>query len=353
MNPLQNLAPGVKIALAATLILAAVGVALWQLLNQPMYRPGKLSATTITTPANQPDSRNLWAVEEGIELWHFAEGEGRNVLIVHGGPCYPYREAWAGLEPLTDDFRFHYYDQRGCGRSTRPIDTLTAQNQYENIQTLENTLGIGAQLADIERIRHILGEEQLIIIGHSFGGFLASLYAAEFPEYVEALVLVAPADLLVMPPAHGGLFEVVGERLPPEMRAEYDAYLADYLSFEGIFEMNERELAAFNDEFARYYAAALDRPIVQQGEVGGWMVQAQYLSMGRRHDYRNALSNVTAPTLVIHGEDDLQPLAVAQMYRDALPDAELATVSGAAHFPFEEQPHAFADIVANLLMTVK
>ncbi len=56
------------------------------------------------------------------------------------------------------------------------------------MQTLEQTLGISAQVADIERIRRILGEEKLIMVGHSFGGFLASLYAAEFPEHVARMV---------------------------------------------------------------------------------------------------------------------------------------------------------------------
>ncbi len=93
---------------------------------------------------------------------------------------------------------------------------------------LERELGLGAQVADMERIRRILCVEKLIIIGHSFGGFWASLYAAEFPERVEALILVAPADVLLIPQTGGGLFEAVRRRLPEEMQAEYAAYLRDY-----------------------------------------------------------------------------------------------------------------------------
>ena len=47
-----------------------------------------------------------------------------------------------------------------------------------------------AQLADIERLRRASGETSLILIGHSFGAFLAALYATEFPERVRAPVLV-------------------------------------------------------------------------------------------------------------------------------------------------------------------
>ena len=84
------------------------------------------------------------------------------MLILHGGPGLPYSEPWPGLEPLTDVYRFHYYAQRGCGQSTRPVDTFSSKNSYENMQTLEQALGLGAHLADIERIRHILGEDRLI-----------------------------------------------------------------------------------------------------------------------------------------------------------------------------------------------
>ena len=81
---------------------------------------------------------------------------------------------------------------------------------------MDKTLGLGAQIADIERIRQIMGEDQLILVGHSFGGFLAALYAAEFPEHVKALILVAPAEMLVMPPDSGGLYEQVKPLLPDE-----------------------------------------------------------------------------------------------------------------------------------------
>jgi proline iminopeptidase len=47
--------------------------------------------------------------------------------------------------------------------------------------------------------RTILGGGKLMLVGHSFGGFLASLYAAEFPQHVKALILIAPADVLVFP----------------------------------------------------------------------------------------------------------------------------------------------------------
>lgn len=333
--------------------IAALAALAWYWMGQPLYQPGMVrvgqNLRAPLAPPPQTGDESFWQVEVDIRLHHFSAGEGRPVLVIHGGPGYPPVQPWSGLQPLTSTYTFHYYDQRGCGESTRPFDRFTSTDYYENLTTLERTLGLGAQIADIERIRQILGQDKLILVGHSFGGFLAALYAAEFPEHVEALVLIAPADMLVMPSESGGLFEVVRQRLPEEKRADYDAYLNRYLDFQNIFQNSEADLIALNEEFAGYYMAVNPAPAPPGGRVGGWMVQAMYFSMGQRHDYRKALAAVTAPVLVIHGRDDLQPEEASRLYVEQLPNAQFEIVDGATHFPFEEQPEAFAQIVGGFL----
>ena len=87
----------------------------------------------------------------------------------------------------------------------------------------------------------------------------------------------------------------------------------------------------------------------QQGRAGGWMTWAQYISMGQRHDYRPALAAVDAPVLVLHGADDLQSEAASRLYVEALPNAEFVVIEDAGHASFEEQPEAFARVVAEFL----
>jgi proline iminopeptidase len=341
------------IASILVVLVVAGGAYVWYVMQQPLYEPGMVRAEenlrASLTPPEQPESSPAWRVEPDIDLFHFAAGEGRNVLVVHGGPGAPYAKPWPGLTPLTENYRFHYYDQRGCGQSTRPVDTFTSTNYYENMTTLDQILGLGAQIADIERIRRLLGDDRLILIGHSWGGFLAALYAAEFPDRVDALILVSPADVLVMPQQSGGLFELVKQRLPAEKQAEFEAYLQEYLDLGDIFSKSEAELVALNQEFGRYYLTAIDTPLPEQGQPGGWMVQAMYVSMGLRHDYRDALRAVTAPVLVIHGVADLQPEETTRIYADVFPNASFQVVEAAGHFSFEEQPAAFADLVAGFL----
>jgi proline iminopeptidase len=337
----------------------AIGTgAFWWMTQQPLYRPGMVKAgenlrSPLTPPAQNGDP-DFWQVENDIRLYHFAVGSGRNVLVIHGGPGMPYREPLAGLQPLTTVYRFHYYDQRGCGRSTRPFDRFTSQKFYENMTALDKALGLGAQVADIERIRQILGDEKLILIGHSWGGFLASLYAAEFPEHVEKMILISPANTLVMPQpdSESDLFASVRRKLPEAQLAEYDAFIKDYFDFNKLFSRSEADLIAMDEKFGQYYISVIDNPEaaqIEQGEPGGWMTWGMYISMGQRYDLRDAMKKVTVPVLVIHGTNDLQSETATRMYSSAFPDAQFTAIQDAGHFSFQEKPEEFAAIVSKFL----
>lgn len=336
-------------------LIVLLAVFAWYWIGQPTYRPGSLHLSALLEPPPQPAGEDYWTVAPNVRLYHHADGAGPNVLVVHGGPGFPMHTPPPGLRALADRHRFHYYDQRGCGKSSRPVDRFVVGNFYENSQTLDAALGLGTQVADIERIRRILGDDKLVLVGHSFGGFLAALYAAEFPQHVKALVLVAPAALLVMPQKGSGLFEQVRAYLPAGKQAAYSAFVKQYLDFRNIFNMSEAELAAMNMEFARYYAAAAASrgftvpPAGQTPDAGGWMVQAMYLSMGRWHDYRDPLRNVRAPVLIIHGARDFQTEAESRTYVQCFPHAHFAVIRNAGHFPFIEQAEEFATATGQFL----
>jgi proline iminopeptidase len=354
---------GVLLSMATLL---AAGVWFWRVMGQPLYEPGMVRSGSdqlrgpLEPPEQLPDQER-WLVERDIEINHWSAGSGTPVLVLHGGPGYPLPATPAGFAPLLDRYRFHFYDQRGCGDSTRPFDRFERKNYYSNMVELERTLGIGAQIADIERIRRIERQERLILIGHSFGAFLSTMYAAEFPERVAALVLVAPSGVLVLPNEQGDFFEEIRSRLAAEQRPKYDAFLKSYLDFGTLFEKSEGDLAAMNRKVGDYFLAACGsgdvvapRPLPRNG---GWMVQAMYLSMGRQHDYRRALATITAPTLVIHGQRDIVPVAVSRTYAEGIFGARFVVLpaaqnQGVDHFPFADETVGFGQAVGEFLDSV-
>lgn len=99
---------------------------------------------------------------------------GIPVLFVHGGPGGGCKESDRRFfDP--EKYRIILFDQRGSGRSV-PHATLE-----ENTST--------HLIADIEKIRTILGIERWMLFGGSWGSTLALLYAEQYPERVKALVL--------------------------------------------------------------------------------------------------------------------------------------------------------------------
>jgi proline iminopeptidase len=247
---------------------------------------------------------------------------------------------------LGGQFTFYYYHQRGSGASTRPIDRFTSSNYRENAATLVQALGIAAQLADIERIRKLLGEDRLILVGHSFDGFLAALYAAEFPEHVRKLLLVAPADLLRFPQPDGGLYERVEALLPAESRAAYQDWLRRYFDYGSLFKKSEADLETLNLAFMLFWEQAEQAmhpssgrtPPVDPALVGGWVQPGAYFSMGQRYDCRASLSRLTVPALVLVGDRDPVGATSVADYR-SLPNARIVVIPGSGHFPQEDAPN--------------
>jgi proline iminopeptidase len=231
---------------------------------------------------------------------------------------------------------------------------VKGQSFYQAMQALNGVLGLPAQVSDIERVRRILGHDKLVLAGHSFGAFLAALYAAEFPEHVRALIAIAPANLAVLPNREGDAFELIRSKLPAAEQAGYRAFLAEWFDFRGNIQKNDEELAALYRRFGFYYAAAVPAMKLPAGGAGvekngGLMSLAVYLSMGRKHDYRAAFRAVRAPVLVVHGRDDLQPVASSRAFADQFPNHRLVEISGAGHFVFDDRPAEFAAAVEGFL----
>jgi proline iminopeptidase len=225
--------------------------------------------------------------------------------------------------------------------------------------SLIGALGMEQQLADIERIRKILKTKKIILVGHSYGGFIATLYAIEFPEHVKKMVLISPAGVLKLP-ADNKSMAVVKKYLSDKRKKDFDDWLKRYFDYGKIFGKSERELAKLNIEYDKFFVEASERkgvsvPYHIAGElgltdqIGGWTVHGIYLSLGREYDYRDEVKKITADTLVIYGEKDVYPASISEEYAKLIPNAKIEMIPRVGHFSFEEDPEYFAELVRNFL----
>ncbi len=102
------------------------------------------------------------------------------VIFVHGGPCcseIPYVRKYQDL--LEKSFTIVHYDQRGSGKSYQ------FGKDYSNIDT---SIHVSDLIALTEYIEEYLDKKEVILVGHSFGTYIATKAVAQKPELYRAYV---------------------------------------------------------------------------------------------------------------------------------------------------------------------
>jgi pimeloyl-ACP methyl ester carboxylesterase len=275
-----------------------------------------------------------FASYDGTEIGYRVLGDGPPLVCLPGGPGRA-TEYLGDLGGLTSSARLVLLDPRGVGRTADPADPATFR--------------VDRLVDDVEALRGHLGLDQMNLLAHSAGAILGTLYAAAFPQRLSALVLVTPG---LAAAGIEGTEEQLRARLAhraaepwyPAARAAMEQIMAGTLSME-----------AFRASRPFYY--------------GRWDETAQAhatLGVSQRHQAARegffadaaldppatvaALAKLTAPVLLYAGE--LDPLVPPGEVRDAAPlfnDATVVVQPGAGHFPWVDDPAAFATSVAAFL----
>lgn len=150
--------------------------------DSPTLYPAFEDAGTLYPPI-EPYETGMLDVGDGHQIYYERVGTrgATPAVFLHGGPgaaCSPsHRQLF---DPARYDLML--FDQRGCGRST-PYASLDANTTWHLV-------------ADIERLREIVGADKWVVFGGSWGSTLSLAYAQTHPERVSALIVrgIFPAD---------------------------------------------------------------------------------------------------------------------------------------------------------------
>src|SRR5919199_5372432 len=91
-------------------------------------------------------------------------GSGFPLIVLHGGPGFDHSMFRPYLDPLADEFRLLYVDERGQGRSDR-VDP--------------STLSLEVFARDVDLLAEALGLDRFALLGHSFGAIVTTWHATE------------------------------------------------------------------------------------------------------------------------------------------------------------------------------
>src|SRR6266567_1185733 len=232
----------------------------------------------------------------GVRIYTRRVGDGPPVVVLHGGPGAHHDYLLPQYDRLALGRTLLYYDQRGGGRSPVPRDAPVGWREH---------------VADLEALRDHWSLERVTLLGYSWGGLLAVLYALEYPARIDRLALVSSAPLTAA------------------WRDEFDRRLAFALSVAGYFHdpSHAREMTPFR--------------------VTARTQQAVWQSLGS-YDLRARVSQTfpdgTAPrALLLHGIYDPMPLESARETAALLSTGVIQLATG--HAPHVE---ATADFVRAL-----
>ena len=273
----------------------------------------------------------------GVRLYYRVTGTGSDTIVVlHGGPGFNLEGLRPDLEPLGQHHVLLFYDQRGSGRSAMP-DTLA--------------LTVNAMVEDLEAVRRAFRLERLTLLGHSWGGGLAPLYAFRYPDRVARMVLVGPISPRGEPylPEYGTNQAARRDSAETRRMAELDSLLGMSGGSAGICRewtrMFLRGVTGVPEHAKRikgdYCAGSPDHLsrmlLVNRRVLSSFTPAPPWLA----YDWRSDVARLSIPTLVVQGTDDPLPLASAEEWVAILPEARLVAIPGAGHYPHAETPDLF------------
>jgi pimeloyl-ACP methyl ester carboxylesterase len=243
-------------------------------------------------------------------------GDGPPIVFVHGlaGNWQNWLE---NLPRLARERRVLAPDLPGFGHSESPPEGISISGYGRAVNEFCDRLEL----------------DEVVLVGNSLGGFTSAETAIQFPARVERLVLVSAVGIttsdLQRAPAMvwGRVVAMAGARgaaerrmaiVRPRLRHAVFAAIMRHpsrIATEMLWEMSE---GAGRDAFLPALVAMLD------------------------YDYRDRLGDVTAPTLVIAGEDDmLVPVKDASEYERLIPRARKLVFEDTGHVAMVERPRTF------------
>jgi 3-oxoadipate enol-lactonase len=249
------------------------------------------------------------ATINGIQLSYTDQGQGTPLVFIHAFPL-----SSAMWEPQVKEFSKKYrvitLDLRGHGDSDAPLWHFTLDDFAEDIREL---------------LRH-LGITQATFVGLSMGGYTLFALFRKYPELVTRMVLADTRAQADSDEAKAGRFAM--------------AQVAYQKGPQAIAEMMMPKLLGPTSLEKRQDIVEQIRSMINKNQASGIIVAL--MAMAQRPDSTPLLSNISCPTLVIVGENDVAtPPAEAHYIKDRIPIAQLVILPQAGHLSNLEQPDAF------------
>jgi len=257
------------------------------------------------------------------------------LLVLHGGPGAHHDYLLPQMLALAADRDLVFYDQRGGGRSKTDDRTpITWRTHVEDLDQVVRELELNSPT----------------IVGYSWGGLLAMLYAIEAAagrtqSRPSRLVLIDPA------PVTRQFRQTFESEFARRQNSLEVVRLREELAASGLREKDADTYRhrTFELSVAGYFADPRAAHDLTPFRVTGRVQASVWESLG---DYDltapGLLDSISVPTLIVHGRQDPIPLASSEAAARAM-HAQFVVLEHSGHVPYVEQPAALFEAVSVFL----
>ena len=261
-------------------------------------------------------------------------GKGEPILIINGGPGIDCEGFSSLASLLKDDYMAIIYDQRGTGKSDLKIVD-------------SSMLSMDLLIDDIEILRNHLKIKNWVVLGHSFGGFVAQHYVSKHSDKVKGIILSASGGI------DTEIFSYIGDNIQIRMsKPDRDA----------LRYWNKKVVEGDTTYLTRYEIGKLRAPTYLYGEkyieqIAHRLTQSNpeirnfILADLSKHkyDWSSSMSKFKAPVLIIQGRQDLVGSETAYKAHNVYSISKLVLLNKCGHYGWLEQEEKYINEIKTFI----
>ena len=267
-----------------------------------------------------------WAEVERARMNYIdvGSGEGPPVVFIHGlsGSWQNWLE---NLPYFAQKHRCIAMDLPGHGYSDMPVEKISMSGYARQVDALCDQLGI----------------DKCIVVGNSMGGFVTAELCIQHPQRVERACLVAAAGI-----------SITNLRRRPVLTAtRVVGALGATSAAQNRFIVARPRLRWFFTNFVFRHPSRIAADLMyEQLRGAGKPGLYDALDALTSYDFRDRLTEIKAPTLIVWGEHDmLVPVEDAHEFERLIPQSRTVILDDTGHVPMLERPQKFNELLEELI----
>jgi len=269
-----------------------------------------------------------------VSIYYRTYGKGKPLLIINGGPGMN-SDGFEGLaKKLSKNNKTIIYDQRGTGKSVLKISD-------------SSTVNMKLMIDDIESIRKKLKIQKWSVLGHSFGGMVASYYATLYPENISKIILSSS----------GGIDLDLLNYVPESINSKLSKAQSDSLNYwsKKISNGDTSHYAAYERGKILACAYVFNKkfiPVIGERLTQGNMTINQLIFndlQKMNFDCSEKLKAFKNPVLIIQGKQDIIKAVTAEKAHKVLENSKIVYLDHCIHYGWLDNESVYFREINNFL----